>query len=80
MQALTIIVSIVLALVCIALIGIVLMQEGKSAGLSGAISGIADSYYGKNKARTLEGRLEKITKILAAVFIVLSFVLYLMAA
>ena len=80
MQALTIIVSIVLALVCIALIGIVLMQEGKSAGLSGAISGIADSYYGKNKARTLEGRLEKITKILAAVFIVLSVVLYLMAA
>jgi preprotein translocase subunit SecG len=80
MQVVTIIISIILALVCIALIGIVLMQEGKSAGLSGAISGMADSYFGKNKARTLEGRLERITKILAAVFIVLSFVLYLMAA
>lgn len=80
MQVVTIIVSIVLALVCLALIGIVLMQEGKSAGLSGAISGMADSYFGKNKARTLEGRLERVTKILAAVFIVLSFVLYLMAA
>jgi len=80
MQVVTIIVSILLALVCLALIGIVLMQEGKSAGLSGAISGMADSYFGKNKARTLEGRLERITKILAAVFIVLSFVLYLMAA
>lgn len=80
MQVVAIIISIILALVCIALIGIVLMQEGKSAGLSGAISGMADSYFGKNKARTLEGRLERITKILAAVFIVLSFVLYLMAA
>ena len=80
MTALLIIFSIVLALVCVALIGIVLMQEGKSAGLSGAISGMADSYFGKNKGRTLEGRLERITKILAAVFIVLSFVLYLMAA
>ena len=80
MQVLTIILSIVLALVCIALIGIVLMQEGKSAGLSGAISGMAESYYGKHKAHTLEGRLERITKILAAIFIVLSFVLYLMAA
>ena len=80
MQVVAIIISIILALVCIALIGIVLMQEGKSAGLSGAISGMAESYFGKNKARTLEGRLERITKILAAVFIVLSFVLYLMAA
>lgn len=80
MQVLIVIVSIILALTCLALIAIVLMQEGKSAGLSGAISGAADSYFGKNKARTLEGRLEKFTKILAAVFIVLSFVLYLMAA
>lgn len=80
MQVMIIILSIILALTCIALIGIVLLQEGKSAGLSGAISGAADSYFGKNKGRTMEGKLEKITKILAAVFIVLSFILYLMAA
>ena len=80
MQALTIIVSIVLALVCIALIGIVLRQEGKSAGLSGAISGAAESYFGKNKARTMEGKFERITKILATCFIILTLILYFMVA
>ncbi len=80
MRVLIIILSIVLSINCLALIGVVLMQEGKSAGLSGAISGAADSYFGKNKGRTMEGKLEKLTKILAAVFIVLSFIIYLLAA
>ena len=62
---------------CIALVVVVLMQEGKSAGLSGAINGVADTYWGKNKGRSMEGTLEKITKILAAVFIVFSVVLNL---
>ena len=39
---------------------IVLMQEGKSAGL-GAISGAAETYWGKNKGRSMEGKLEKFT-------------------
>ena len=78
--ALIIIFSIILALDSIALIGIVLMQEGKSAGLSGAISGAAETYFGKNKARTMEGKMERLTKILAAVLIVLSFVIYMLAA
>ena len=52
------------------------MQEGKSAGL-GAISGAAETYWGKNKGRSMEGALEKGTKILAALFIVLSVVLNL---
>ncbi len=77
--ALIIILSIILAIDSIALVTLVLMQEGKSAGL-GAISGIAESYYGKNKARTMEGKMERLTRILAAVLIALSFVIYLLAA
>ena len=77
--ALIIILSIILAIDSIALVTLVLMQEGKSAGL-GAISGIAETYYGKNKARTMEGKMERLTRILAAVLIVLSFVIYLLAA
>ena len=50
------------------------MQEGKSAGL-GAISGAAETYWGKNKGRSMEGTLVKITKILAAAFIILAAVL-----
>ena len=59
---------------CIALVALVLMQEGKSAGL-GAISGAAESYWGKNKGRSMEATLVKLTKILAVVFIVLAAIL-----
>lgn len=62
-------------LVCVVLTVIVLMQEGKNAGLSGSISGAAETYWGKNKARSMEGKLVILTRILAAVFIVLSVVL-----
>ena len=79
MTALIVILSIVLFIVSIALIALVLLQEGKSAGL-GAISGMAETYYGKNKARTMEGKMERLTRILAAALIVLSFVIYLLAA
>ena len=75
-----IVISILLFIICIALAGIVLLQQGKSAGLSGAISGAAESYFGKNKARTMEGKLERITKILATCFIILTLVLYFMVA
>ena len=61
-------------IVCIALAAIILMQEGKSAGL-GAISGAAETYWGKNKGRSMEGTLEKITKILAVVFFILAALL-----
>jgi len=50
------------------------MQEGKSAGL-GAISGAAETYWGKNKGRSMEGTLVKLTKVLGVVFILLSVVL-----
>ena len=67
-------VSIVFMLVCVALTALVLMQEGKSAGL-GAIQGAADSYWGKNKGRSMEGAMIRVTKILAVLFIVLSVLL-----
>ena len=61
-------------IVCLALIGIVLLQEGKSAGL-GAIAGAAESYWGKNKGRSMEGMLVKITRICVILFLVLAVVL-----
>ena len=64
-------------IVSIALTVIVLMQEGKQAGLTGAISGAAESYWGKNKGRSMEGGLVLATKILAVAFIVLSLILNL---
>ena len=75
-----IVISILLFIICIALAGIILLQQGKSAGLSGAISGAAESYFGKNKARTMEGKFERITKILATCFIILALVLYFVIA
>ncbi len=75
MIALKIVVMVIYAVVCIALTVIVLMQEGKQAGLTGSISGAADTYWGKNKGRSMEGALEKITKFLAIGFIILSLVL-----
>ena len=60
----------------IALTVIILMQEGKSAGL-GAIAGAADTYWGKNKGRSMEGKLVKITKYLAIGFMLFSIILNL---
>lgn len=74
MGALRIILTVVFIIVCIALIAIVLLQEGKSAGL-GAIAGGAESYWGKNKGRSMEGALVKATKYLVIAFIVLAVVL-----
>ena len=74
MAALRIILTIIFILVCLALVVFVLMQEGKSAGL-GAISGAAETYWGKNKGRSMEGTLVKLTKILAVAFILLAVVL-----
>ena len=71
------IVTVLYVLICIALVIIVLFQESKSQGLSGSINGIAETYWGKNKGRSMEGALEKGTKLLAVLFIVLSVVLNL---
>ena len=61
---------------CIGLSVIVLMQEGKSQG-SGSIAGMADTYWGKNKGRSMEGTLVKVTKIMGVLFFVLALVLNL---
>lgn len=76
MEILRIILQIVFILDCIALTVIVLMQEGKSAGL-GTIAGISDTYWGKNKGRSMEGALVKSTKFLAVAFILLALALNL---
>jgi preprotein translocase subunit SecG len=70
------ILTIVFLIDCIALTVIVLMQEGKSAGL-GSISGAAESYWGKNKGRSMEGALVRVTRVMAILFIVLAVVLNL---
>ena len=76
MDILKIVLYIVFVIACIALSAIILLQEGKSAGL-GTIGGVADSYWGQNKGRSMEGALVKSTKFLAILFLVLSVVLNL---
>ena len=76
MAALKIVIQILFILICIALTVLVLMQEGKSAGL-GAISGAAETYWGKNKGRSMEGKLVKITKYRAIGFMLFSIILNL---
>ena len=72
LQGILIILYIIVAVVLTVL---VLMQEGKEAGLTGAISGGAESYWGKNKSRSMEGGLVLATRILGTLFIILSIVL-----
>ncbi len=76
MGVLRVILTVLFILDCIALVIVVLMQEGKAAGL-GAISGAAETYWGKNKGRSMEGMLVKLTKILAVAFILFAVVLNL---
>ena len=80
MKTFAIIVSIILLLVCLVLSAIVLLQEGKGSGLSGAISGSAESYFGKNRVRTMSGKLELITKILGGCYLLLALALYFIVA
>ncbi len=74
LAAVKLILEVLFIIVCIALTVIILMQEGKSAGL-GAIAGAADTYWGKNKGRSMEGMLVKLTRVLVVLFIVISAVL-----
>ena len=76
MEMLRTILTVIFAIDCIALTVVVLMQEGKSQGL-GAIAGAADTYWGKNKGRTMEGGLVKATSLMGVLFFVLAVVLNL---
>ena len=69
------IVTIIQLLCGLALIAMVLVQSGKSAGLSGTIGGVADSFLAKNKAKTIDAKLARATKWVGAVFVVLTLVL-----
>ena len=67
--------TVVFVLICLAITVVILLQEGKQAGLTGAISGAADSYWGKNKGRSMEGALEHFTRYGAIVFMIITLVL-----
>ena len=74
MSTLRLIATIVYIVVCVVLVIVVLMQEGKNSGL-GALSGSADTYWTRNKGRSTQGVLVKITRVAAVLFVGLSLVL-----
>ena len=76
MSARRIVFTILFIIDCLVLTVVVLMQEGKSQGL-GAIAGAAETYWGKNKGRSMEGFLVKLTRALAVLFMVLAILLNL---
>lgn len=76
MGALRITLTVIFIIVCIALVILVLMQEGKTAGL-GAVGGAAETYWGKNKGRSMESKLVKVTTGLAVAFLLLVVILNL---
>ena len=69
--------TVVFVIISLILTVVVLMQEGKSAGLTGSITGGMDSHYSKNRANTPEGKLARFTKLMAILFFVLAIVLNL---
>ena len=69
----------ILQLLCgLAIIGAVLVQSGKSAGLSGSIGGVADSFLAKNQAKTVDAKIARATKWIGAAFMVLTVVLLIL--
>ena len=77
MEVVAIILSIFHILICIALIALVIFQEGNSKGL-GIIGGGADTFFGKTKGRSIDAKLKRFTTIAAIIFAVLTIALYLM--
>ena len=75
---LTTVLSIIQVICCIAIIAVVMLQSGKSAGLSGAISGGAETFMTSGQAKTLDTKLSKATPWLSLVFVVLTLILNLL--
>ena len=73
------ILTIIHIIMAVSLIVIVLLQSGKSAGLSGSIAGAAETFFGKNKGRTMDSILSKWTTIAAVVFLITSIILTAMS-
>ena len=74
MSILRIVLTVILIIISVVMTIIILMQEGKSQGL-GAIAGMSDTYWGKNKGRSMEGFLVKFTTGLVVLFFVLAILL-----
>lgn len=72
---LTTIITVLFVIACLILIASVLMQSGKSAGLSGSIAGGAEQLFGKQKGRQYDAMFDKVTKIGAIAFIILAIAL-----
>ena len=68
--------TIIHVVVSIALILVVLLQHGKQQGLSGAIAGGAETFFGKSKARTMDAMLGKLTSVCAVLFVILAVALH----
>ncbi|MDD5017969.1 MAG: preprotein translocase subunit SecG [Eubacteriales bacterium] len=77
MDVLVLVIEIVLCLFSVFMVAVVLLQSGKSAGLSGDIAGGAETFLGKSKAKSYEGTLKKLTKVAAVGIMVLAVVLVL---
>jgi preprotein translocase subunit SecG len=75
MIILPIVITVLQLIACIVLIAVVLLQSGKTEGISGAISGGADTFLSRNKAKTLDAKLARATKWIAIVFVVLTLAL-----
>ena len=73
-----IVLSIIYFIIALGLIAVVMLQSGKSAGLSGAIGGGNETFLSKNKAKSADARLAKMTKWIAVVFMVLTLVMCLL--
>ena len=78
MSTLVLVITVLQVLCGLVVIAVVLFQSGKSAGLSGAIGGVADSFLAKNKAKTLDAKLARATKWVGAVFLLLTLALLIL--
>ena len=67
--------NIIYIIICLILIAIVLLQSGKQAGLSGTIAGGAETFFGKNKGKTVDAILSKVTSVVAILFMILAIVI-----
>ena len=74
MGAFEIVIGILVIIVSLIIIAVVLLQQGRRAGINGAISGGADTFLSKNKARTVDASLARWTKYIAILFFVLAII------
>lgn len=79
MSALEIILGILMILVSLGIIAVILLQQGHRSGVNGVISGAADTFLSKNKARTVNAKLASITKFVTIAFFVLAIVANIIA-